>query len=291
MRKKVTDRKNDSLKSIVSRRGLLFHEIFNNNITEVDEIVSNQVESRNIHNKLVDVRNQCADFIYDSLVEMTTLVKHGADIKVSSKKKKEYSIKEYNRPCQICGEKRIINLCHIVPRSDGGDNDALNLLLLCPTHHFLFDYARLTKNEFDKISMSSMLDETKAYFLSVHRNRHELRWKYQTNRFAGCDCGSCDFSFAPYREYSSVKVVLKCNKCGEIWLNLWEETHPISKAEITVCDDCENLEDNVRIARLDDAEAKISKFIQDEIPQLIAIDDGLTSQSPDQLQPAASAAR
>ena len=272
MRKNANDRKSVSLKSIVSRRELLFHEMFNSNIAEFDDMLNGQIEYRDLHNKLVEIRNQCADFMNNSLAEITALVKHKADIQINSKKKKEYSIKEYNKPCQICGEKRIINLCHIIPRSDGGDDDGRNLLLLCPTHHFLFDHARLSRSEFDKISLSQMQDEVRAYFISVHRKRHDLRWKYQTNRFSGCDCGSSDFSFAPYREYMSVKVVLKCNKCGETWLNLWEETHPITKAEIIVCNDHENLEDSERIARLDDAEVKILEFINDEIPRLLAVD-------------------
>lgn len=272
MRKDDKYKKNDSVKSVVERRQLAFHQLFNNNIDEIDDLLSQHIENYKIHNKLVDIRNQCTDFISDSLAEITALIKHKVDIQINSKKKKEFPVKEYNKPCQICGEKRIINYCHIIPRSEGGDNDAGNILLLCPTHHFLFDHARLTKSEFNKISLSQMLDESKAYFISVHQKRHELKWKYQTNRFKGCDCGSSDFVFIPYREHISVKVALKCDKCGEIWLNLWEETHPITKAEITVCDDYEDITDSDRNTRLDKAEVTIREFIDKEVPYLTKSD-------------------
>lgn len=272
MRKDDMDKKNNSLKSVVERRQLLFHEMFNGNIAEVDDMLSEQIENYKIHNKLVDIRNQCSDFINDSLAEITALIKHKADVQINSKRSKIFPIKEYNKPCQICGEKRITNLCHIIPRAEGGADDARNILLLCPTHHFLFDHARLTKSEFNKISMSQMLDETKAYFISVHQKRHELRWKYQTNRFKGCDCGSLGFTFVPHREHISVKVALKCNKCGETWLNLWEENHPITKAEIMVCDDLERIPDSERNRRLDEAEVKIRKFIDEVVFRLIKSD-------------------
>lgn len=41
--------------------------------------------------------------------------------------------------CQICGEHRAVDYCHIVPASEGGPVSEDNCLVLCPTHHRLFD--------------------------------------------------------------------------------------------------------------------------------------------------------
>ena len=48
------------------------------------------------------------------------------------------SSKRY-KPCEICGEDRIINYAHILPRGGGGPAHENNYLYLCPTHHQLFD--------------------------------------------------------------------------------------------------------------------------------------------------------
>lgn len=53
--------------------------------------------------------------------------------------------------CEICGEGRAIDLAHIVSRRNGGPTCADNSLVLCPTHHRLFDRDKLTKEELSKI--------------------------------------------------------------------------------------------------------------------------------------------
>lgn len=53
--------------------------------------------------------------------------------------------------CEICGEDRTFDLSHIVPRKDGGPTCVENSLVLCPTHHRLFDKEKLTPGEKKKI--------------------------------------------------------------------------------------------------------------------------------------------
>ena len=55
--------------------------------------------------------------------------------------------------CEICGEARTIDRCHIVPLHNQGPNIGWNILFLCPTHHSLFDWDRelLTQEEWVKI--------------------------------------------------------------------------------------------------------------------------------------------
>lgn len=55
------------------------------------------------------------------------------------------------KSCQICGENRVIDVAHIIPRRFNGNGAPGNLLYLCPTHHVLFDRQRLTEDEYNKI--------------------------------------------------------------------------------------------------------------------------------------------
>lgn len=49
--------------------------------------------------------------------------------------------------CSICGEDRAIELCHIVPVRMNGDGSVFNLLVLCPTHHKVYDDSLLSDME------------------------------------------------------------------------------------------------------------------------------------------------
>lgn len=60
----------------------------------------------------------------------------------------------WNTPCEICGEKRFIERCHIIRKKETTDN----FLYLCPTHHKILDNWLLksrgnqfTKDEYNKI--------------------------------------------------------------------------------------------------------------------------------------------
>lgn len=53
--------------------------------------------------------------------------------------------------CRICPEVRTLDLCHIHGAKNGGPVVVTNCLLLCPTHHRLFDSGSLTLAEFEKI--------------------------------------------------------------------------------------------------------------------------------------------
>ncbi|MFH1023283.1 MAG: HNH endonuclease signature motif containing protein [Planctomycetota bacterium] len=60
-----------------------------------------------------------------------------------------------NTPCEICGENRSADSCHIIPREFGGAAAPNNILYLCPTHHRLFDRHMLFKEEWGKIIWSN----------------------------------------------------------------------------------------------------------------------------------------
>jgi len=62
--------------------------------------------------------------------------------------------------CMICDESRVLEVAHIIPVNGGKRywwkspkvmDSIWNLLILCPTHHVLFDKDKLIETEFDKI--------------------------------------------------------------------------------------------------------------------------------------------
>jgi len=55
-------------------------------------------------------------------------------------------------PCEICGEHRKVEFCHIIPRQIGGSDRETNILYLCATHHSCFDKGALSKEEWDAIN-------------------------------------------------------------------------------------------------------------------------------------------
>lgn len=56
-------------------------------------------------------------------------------------------LKKNLKQCQICEFNRIIELCHIIPASKGGDLTESNTIGLCPNHHHLFDHKKLLPEE------------------------------------------------------------------------------------------------------------------------------------------------
>jgi hypothetical protein len=82
-------------------------------------------------------------------------------------------------PCQVCGETRITNYCHVLPQSDGGPEHPDNYIYLCPTHHHLFDHNRLSKEEWDKIDFSGKIPAAKEYTERVRVPRLQKFWEKQ----------------------------------------------------------------------------------------------------------------
>jgi len=60
--------------------------------------------------------------------------------------------------CEICGFDRVVQVCHINPISDGGEDSFDNTVSLCPNHHWIFDHDKLTKAEFYQLVMSYNAD-------------------------------------------------------------------------------------------------------------------------------------
>ncbi len=68
-------------------------------------------------------------------------------------------IKETKPICQICGNSRYVEKCHIIPRCTDrvlkmAKRQEANILYLCPNHHKYFDKGLLTEEEFALIESS-----------------------------------------------------------------------------------------------------------------------------------------
>ena len=86
-----------------------------------------------------------------------------------------------NTPCEICGENRAIDACHIIPNHIGGNIAPGNVLWLCPTHHRLFDRFLLSKDEFDKIDWQSKSKASANFAYMVFRPIFEKTWEKMEN--------------------------------------------------------------------------------------------------------------
>jgi len=87
------------------------------------------------------------------------------------------SFRQMYKPCQVCGESRITNYCHVLPKSDGGPEDPDNYIYLCPTHHHLFDHNRLSKEEWDKFDFSGKIPAAKDYTERVRVPKLQKFWE------------------------------------------------------------------------------------------------------------------
>jgi len=54
--------------------------------------------------------------------------------------------------CEVCGESRALDFCHIKSDRDGGPISEENCLVLCQTHHHCYDNGLLTKEEFSRVA-------------------------------------------------------------------------------------------------------------------------------------------
>jgi len=85
--------------------------------------------------------------------------------------------KSQNIPCEICGENRVIDACHIIPRRAQGSRAYDNILFLCPTHHRLLDACMLSREEWGKIDWIRKNVEARIFADEVVKVAHARFWK------------------------------------------------------------------------------------------------------------------
>ncbi|MCL5422506.1 MAG: HNH endonuclease [Nitrospirae bacterium] len=86
-------------------------------------------------------------------------------------------VKDQAVPCEICGESRAVDMCHIIPRRLRGSERDDNILFLCPTHHRLFDICMLSREEWDKIDWERKAKKSQIYAEKVLKVAHGNFWE------------------------------------------------------------------------------------------------------------------
>jgi len=89
----------------------------------------------------------------------------------------EGTILNRNIACEICGENRSIDRCHIIPDKLGGSKNEENILYLCPTHHRLFDRFMLSEAEWVQINWERKSEPSQHFAESVTLEAHKVFWQ------------------------------------------------------------------------------------------------------------------
>jgi len=131
-------------------------------------------------------------------------------------------IRRRNMPCEICGENRSTDRCHIMPNHLGGSAMNANLLILCPTHHRLFDRHMLSRAEFARIDWSNKSDAAQAYVKAVILNAQKSFWRQiDQQRYESLGEYHEDASSLPFVRYATEQV-----------LNVFSDSRPIPRAKV-----------------------------------------------------------
>jgi hypothetical protein len=134
-----------------------------------------------INNQIVDLRNRVLALFLSWIGSKKIEQKFGIEIPLHSRTLSlqsyfERQNKRY-RKCEVGGEDRITNWCHILPSSEGGPSHPSNYVYLCPTHHHLFDHNRLAKEEGEKLDFSKKLKAAREYVEKVRLPLLKKFWK------------------------------------------------------------------------------------------------------------------
>ncbi len=151
-------------------------DLFNHFIDVADKKFGVTTE---MHNEIVGLRNDVTESVRIIYKEIFVLAQH--NIKIRSDETSDFLlIKGKNsakKPCVICGEDRVHNFCHIIPREEGGAYKTGNLLNLCPTHHALFDRHRLSRTEWNKIDLTKKSFDSREYARGVILPEMKKFWR------------------------------------------------------------------------------------------------------------------
>lgn len=60
----------------------------------------------------------------------------------------------YGYKCAICGYNKFVNCCHIKRHADTGDNSLENGIVLCPNHHYEYDFGIISEEEIRKYQVN-----------------------------------------------------------------------------------------------------------------------------------------
>jgi 5-methylcytosine-specific restriction endonuclease McrA len=110
---------------------------------------------------------------YDTNIKGTKLPK---EVMISAPRQdhiyRKFSKVFSDKVCEVCGDDRVLNIAHIIPRAAGGPDEAWNLIRLCANHHYLFDNMKLNEQEWSSINWESKDPRAYAYVVKHHPRYH-----------------------------------------------------------------------------------------------------------------------
>ena len=168
-----------------------------------------------LNNLLVDLRNDVATIIDEVYQELSIQLKHNLSISSSPRKSILLADLPKQAPCQVCGESRVSNKSHIIPRELGGSDADDNIIMLCANHHCLFDQVRLSEKEFSQIDVTNKAPDSIQFFKKIHLGRHRMYWKYGVLKMGTCKCGNIDYEIDVWLNGSFIEPCLRCPNCGD----------------------------------------------------------------------------
>lgn len=115
-------------------------------------------------------------------------------------------INSRNLACEVCGENRSTDRCHIIPNKLGGTAEANNILILCPTHHRLFDRFMLSRAEYAAIDWNRKSEASQLYSDSVTLAAHEKFWNgVEAGDY--CRVSQYDREHIPFVKYALTQIL------------------------------------------------------------------------------------
>jgi hypothetical protein len=197
-------------------------------ITDIEQLIGFDYR---VQNRVVTLHNDARHILGESIKRLQAIYQHGFDLapRPAPSQPISVSVEELRRqlkrpkspaewwtgkPCEICGEHRTTNVCHILPRSLRGWLVPDNLFVLCPTHHFLFDHSRLSRDEFAKLDVSTKAKDAQRYFEKALAPRQQMFWRYGIKRGERCyRCKGTDFGYSAHRTRDGLEIRLTCQQC------------------------------------------------------------------------------
>ncbi|KHA76015.1 hypothetical protein NC77_26615 [Janthinobacterium lividum] len=126
--------------------------------------------------------------------------------RVRANLKLEGVINARNLGCEVCGENRSTDKCHIVPNKLGGSAEPNNILVLCPTHHRLFDRFMLSRAEYAAIDWERKSIPSQHYAHNATLMAHTKYWeKIEAGSF--CRVPQFDREAIPFVRYVIVEIL------------------------------------------------------------------------------------
>lgn len=82
-----------------------------------------------------------------------------------------------DKQCEVCGDRRVLNIAHIIPRAADGPDEEWNLMRLCANHHYLFDNMHLNEGEWNSINWASKDQRARDYIIAHQLRAHRRFWQ------------------------------------------------------------------------------------------------------------------